>query len=541
MAAADKKTTYTAAEVAVLEDTIQSQQNQIQAQQEQIDELKRKLDHMNEVFANAQRARFGQSSEKTSYVFSDDQICLFNEAEKEQDHKTAEPTEDTFTVKAHARKKKRTLDEMTANLPEKEILLELPESQLICDKCGGKLKAIGKKFVRREMQVIPRQVKILAYYTVTYACDHCEKDTGFAYIVSAKPPVPLMKHSLASPSSVADIMAKKYADGLPLARQEKIWAREGVELSRATMSNWVIQCSQTWLKPLYKHMKQRLLEQNVIHADETVVQVLKEDGKSATSESRMWVYASGERGQKSVRIFEYQPDRSGKRPESFLRGFTGCLVTDGYAGYNLVQKVIHCGCWAHMKRKWREAMPDGATVKTSKAAVGFQYCNKLFSLEKKCANLKDKYRKEYRQNVMLPVLEEYFCWVNTLNPEKGSKLADAVTYAKNQKTALCAFVQHGDVPISNNLAENAIRPFAVGRKNWLFCDTVKGAESSAIVYSMVETAKANGIDPYDYLFYVLSVLPYYGKSVSHERLETLMPWSKEAQQRYREGAQVEAE
>lgn len=310
MAAADKKTTYTAAEVAALEDTIQSQQSQIQAQQAQIDELKRKLDHMNEVFANAQRARFGQSSEKTSYVLSEDQICLFNEAEKEQDHKAAEPTEDTFTVKTHARKKKRTLDEMTANLPEKEVLLELPESQLTCDKCGGKLKAIGKKFVRREMQVIPRQVKILAYYTVTYACDHCEKDTGFAHIVSAKPPVPLVKHSLDSPSSVADIMAKKYADGLPLARQENIWAREGVELSRATISNWVIQCSQTWLKPLYKHMKQRLLEQSVIHADESVVQVLKEDGKAAASESRMWVYASGERSQMPVRIFEYQPDRS---------------------------------------------------------------------------------------------------------------------------------------------------------------------------------------------------------------------------------------
>ena len=384
-------------------------------------------------------------------------------------------------------------------------------------------------------------MKLLAYYTVTYACDHCEKDTGFAHIASVKPPVPLMKHSLASPSSVADIMAKKYADGLPLARQEKIWAREGVELSRATMANWVVQCSQTWLTPLYKHMKQRLLEQGVIHADESVVQVLKEDGKPATSESRMWVYATGERSETPVRIFEYQPDRSGRRPESFLRGFTGCLVTDGYSGYNQVQKVTHCGCWAHMKRKWREAMPDGATVKTSKAAVGFQYCNKLFSLEKKCVNLKDKYRKEYRQNIMLPVLEEYFCWVNTLDPEKGSKLAEAVTYARNQKTALMAFAQHGDVPISNNLAENAIRPFAVGRKNWLFCDTVKGAESSAIVYSMVETAKANGIDPYDYLFYVLSVLPYLGKSVSHEKLETLMPWSGEVQQRYGEKAQTETE
>ena len=320
--------------MVVLENTIQSQQSQIQVQQAQIDELKRKLDHMNEVFTNAQRVRFGQSSEKSSYVLNADQIFLFNEAEKEHDHKAAEPTEETFAVKAHARKKKRTLDEMTANLSEKGILLELPESQITCDKCGGKLKGIGKKFVRREMQVIPRHVKILAYYTVTYACGHCEKDTGFAHIVSAKPHVPLMKHSLVSPSSVADIMAKKYADGLPLARQEKIWAREGVELSRATMANWVIQCSQTWLKPLYKHMKQRLLKLRVIHADETVVQVLKEDGKTAASESRMWVYASGERSQIPVRIFEYQPDRSGKRSESFLRGFTGCLMTDGYAGYN---------------------------------------------------------------------------------------------------------------------------------------------------------------------------------------------------------------
>lgn len=524
MATEQQKTAYTAAEVAALEETILKQKAEIE-------DLKRKLEHMNEVFANAQRARFGQSSEKASYVMSQDQMSLFNEAEGCQDHKAEEPTEDTFTVKAHTRKKKRTVDEMAKSLPVEEVLLKLPESQLACN-CGGTFQPIGKKFVRREMIIIPRQVKILEYYTITYACKKCEQDTGYAHMISAKAPAPLMKHSLASPSTVADVMTKKYADGLPLARQEKIWAREGVELSRATMANWVIQCAQVWLKPLCRHMKQRLLEQSVIHADETVVQVLKEENKPATSESRMWVYASGERSKAHIRIFEYQPDRSGKRPESFLKGFTGCLVTDGYAGYNQVQKVTHCGCWTHMKRKWREAMPDGATVKTSKAAVGFQYCNKLFSLEKKCANLKDEYRKEYRQNVISPVLEEYFCWVNTLNPEKGSKLAEAVTYAQNQRPALSAFLEHGDVPISNNLAENAIRPFALGRKNWLFCDTVKGAESSAIVYSLVETAKANGIDPYDYLFYTLSVLPYFGKSPAHERLDTLMPWHPEIQNRY---------
>ena len=242
----------------------------------------------------------------------------------------------------------------------------------------------------------------MEYYSCSYACDRCEKDTGFAHIVATQAPPVLMKHLLASPSTVADVMTRKYADGLSLARQEKIWAREGVELSRATMANWVLQCSKVWLKPLYKDMKQQLLAQSVIRADETVVQVLKEDGKPASTESRMWVYASGARSQVPVRIFEYQPERTGKRPESFLKGLTGKLVTDGYAGYNQGVKVSHCGCWAHMKRKWREAMPDGATVKTSKAAVGFQYCNKLVPLEKKRADLNDKLQKEYRQNIISP-------------------------------------------------------------------------------------------------------------------------------------------
>lgn len=522
MATKQQKTTYTAAEVAVLEETILKQKVEI-------DELKRKLEHMNEVFANAQRARFGQSSEKNTYVLQE-QTSLFNEAESSQNHKAEEPKPDTILIAAHERKKKRSQAEMLNHLPEEEVLLEVPEDQLVCSKCGGKMKPIGKKFLRHEMQIIPKQIKLLAYYAVTYACDHCEKNTGFAHIVSVKPPVPLMKHSLASPSTVAYIMTQKYVDGLPLARQEKIWAREGVSLSRATMANWVIQCSEVWLKPLYRHMKQELLTHSVIHADETVVQVLKEDNRPASSESRMWLYASAALLKHQVRLFEYQPDRSGKRPESFLRGFTGCLVTDGYAGYNQVQKVTHCGCWAHARRKWREAMPDGATVKTSKAAIGFQYCNKLFAEERKCVLYKPEYRKEYRQNRELSLLEEYFAWLNTVHPEKGSKLEEAVRYSINQKQQLCAFLNNGEVPISNNLAENAIRPFTLGRKNWLFCDTPKGADASSIVYSLVESAKANGIEPFAYLQHVLVQLPYFGNSPSHEELETLMPWAPDIQQ-----------
>ena len=526
MAPEQRKTTYTAAEVAVLEETILKQKAEI-------DELKRKLEHMNEVFANAQRARFGQSSEQKNYVLGKDQLSLFNEAESSQDHKAEEPNPNTIFVEAHERKKKRSQTEMLNNLPEEEVILEIPEGQLVCGKCGGKMKPIGKKFLRHEMQIVPKQIKLLAYYAVTYACDSCEKDTGLAHIVSVKPPIPLMKHSLASPSTVAYIMTQKYVDGLPLARQEKIWAREGVSLSRATMANWVIQCSEVWLKPLYRHMKQELLTHSVIHADETVVQILKEDGKPATSESRMWLYASAALLRHQVRLFEYQPDRSGKRPESFLKGFEGALVTDGYAGYNQVQKVTHCGCWAHARRKWREAMPDGATVKTSKAAIGFRYCNQLFAEERKCVLYKPEYRKEYRQGKELPLLEEYFAWLNTVHPEKGSKLEEAVRYSINQKQQLCAFLDKVEVPISNNLAENAIRPFTLGRKNWLFCDTPKGAKASAIVYSLVESAKANGIEPFAYLQHVLVQLPYLGKSPSHEELETLMPWAPDIQQEYK--------
>ena len=519
MAAAEKKTTYTAAEVADLESKLQ----QLLAEN---DMLKKKLDHMSEILANAQRARFGQSSEKRSYVMKDaNQVSLFNEAEAEQDPKAPEPTEETLTVAAQTRKKKRTIEELTAELPVEEVVIELPEDQRTCDKCGGTFVQIGKKFVSQQLIIIPRQCRLVKYYSCTYACKKCETDTGYAHIVTTVTPPPLMKHSLASPSTVADIMVRKYVDGLPLARQEKIWQREGVELSRATMANWVIQTAQSWLKPVYRRMKKHLLSCSVIHADETVVQVLKEPDKPATSKSRMWVYASNERSGKPIRYFEYRPDRSGKHAAKFLKDFSGCLVTDGYSGYNQVSGAIRCGCWAHMRRKWREAMPKDATTKTSQAAVGYEYCSKLFALEKKFSEMSDSMRKTARQVKAEPLLEAYWLWLKTVDPAAGSKLAEAVTYALNQKEYLCAFLEHGEVDISNNFAENAIRPFVVGRKNWLFCDTPKGADSSAVVYTLVETAKANGLDPYDYLLNVLSAMPYVGKNPTPEELDRLMPWS----------------
>ena len=487
--------------------------------------LHRKLERMNELLLNAQQARFGQSSEKKRYVLPEsEQLRLFNEAEAEQDVKAPEPTEESL-VAAYNRKRKRTMDELIQRLPVKETVIKIPEDLRTCDRCGGKMKPIGKKLAFRELEVIPKRVFINEVYIETYACEDCEKDTGFANVMRAVTPERLLKHSLASPNTVADVMTQKYVDGIPLARQEKIWARDGIELSRGTLANWVIQCSQRWLKPLYRQVKKTLLESQVIHADETVVQVLKEPGKKPTSESRMWVYASGERSAKPVRYFEYQPDRSGKHPAALLKEFTGYLVTDGYAGYNKVESAVHCGCWAHMRRYWKEAMPKGATTDTSKAAVGYEYCNKLFAMERKYADYPSWQRELSRQAFVEPLLDAYWSWVEKLDPQEGSKLEEAVVYARKQKAQLNEFIKHGDVPISNNLAENAIRPFVTGRKNWLFSDTPRGAESSAIVYTLVETAKANGMDPSAYLRCVLDQLRFLGRSPTTAKLESFMPWS----------------
>ena len=472
-----------------------------------------------------------QISEKMGrgYVLPDsEQMRIFNEAEQVQDPKAEEPTEKTL-VAAHERKKKRTNEELTKDIPTEEVILELPDDQLNCSACGGKLVRIGKKFLYEELQFVPAQLRLIKYYAYTYACKECEKRTGFGNLVTVEAPPRLLKHSLASPATVAAVMTQKYVDGIPLARQEKIWKREGVELSRATLANWVIEVSRRWLRPLYRLMRKHLPKLDVLHADETVVQVLKEDGKPATSESRMWVYASGRYCAEPIRFFEYQPDRSGKHLAALLKDFSGCLVTDGYAGYTQVSGAVRCGCWAHMRRTWREAMPKGATTATSKAAVGYEYCNKLFALERKIETSAPKTRQQARQAQVEPLLDVYWAWVEKLDPTPGSKLADAVNYAKNQKTFLNEFLYHGAVDISNNIAENAIRPFVVGRKNWLFCDTPKGAEASAIVYTLVETAKANGLDPFRYLNYVLLNLRDLGQNPPNEKLEEFLPWSKTIQ------------
>ncbi len=485
-----------------------------------------RINQLTELLIKSQKALYGQSSEKRRYVFGEDngQISLFNEAEVTANNKAEEPAVQTI-VAAHVRKPKRTKEELAQTVPVVEVVCDLDEDKRSCGICQADLRYLGKEHVRDELEIIPAQVRVLRYVRFNYVCTACEKETGDANIVKAPVPAPVMKRSLASPSTVAYVMYQKYANGMPLYRQEKDWANQGVTLSRATLANWIIRPSHEWLEPVYNAIKECLVTEPLIHADETVLQVLKEPGRKATTESRMWVYTSGRSPTPAI-LFEYQPTRSGQHARRFLEGFSGYLQTDGFSGYNAVPNVIHCGCWAHLQRKFEEAIPDGADAKTSKAAIGYDYCNRLFAMDKKWEGLSDERRHEERLVNMKPLLDEFWQWVSALNPLPKSNLGKAVTYAMNQKDSLNNILLDGRIELSNNRAENAIRPYVTGRKNWLFADTTRGAKASAIVYSIIETAKANQLNPYMYLVYLLSKLPGL-KELTKESLTPYLPWCPE--------------
>jgi len=485
-----------------------------------------RINQLTELLIKSQKALYGQSSEKRRYVLGEDndQISLFNEAEVEANNKAEEPTVQTI-VAAHTRKPKRTKEELAQTVPVVEVVCDLDEDKRSCGICQADLRYLGKEHVRDELEIIPAQVRVLRYIRFNYVCTVCEKETGDANIVKAPVPAPVMKRSLASASTVAYVMYQKYANGMPLYRQEKDWANQGVTLSRATLANWIIRPSHEWLEPMYNAIHKHLISEPLIHADETVLQVLKEPGRKATTESRMWVYTSGRSPTPAV-LFEYQPTRSGQHARRFLEGFSGYLQTDGYSGYNAVPDVIHCGCWAHLQRKFEEAIPKGADTKTSKAAIGYDYCNRLFAMDKKWEELSAERRYEERLKNMKPLLDEFWEWVQQLNPLPNSNLGKAITYALNQKESLNRFLLDGRIELSNNRAENAIRPYVTGRKNWLFADTTRGAKASAIVYSMIETAKANQLNPYMYLVHLLTNLPSL-KELTHESLAPYLPWSPE--------------
>ena len=495
-------------------------------------QLNQTIANLNETVEYLKKKLFASSSEKTKKDAFPGQLDLFNEAEAAADPSVPEPTleEAVGGYKRKARKQKATREEILAGLPVVEVPCTVPDEDRNCPYCNTPMEVIGKKVVREELRIIPAKVERIQYVQEVLGCPECKKD-GASVIVGAETPSPLLKHSLASASTVAYVMYQKYVNSIPLYRQEADWKQLGVKLSRATLANWVIKCGIDYMEPVYGHLHQCLLERDIIHADETPCQVLKEDGKTAQSRSYMWLFGSGNDGLPPIRLYDYQPSRGGYHAEEFLKGFSGYLICDGFSGYNKLKGVIRCGCLAHMRRYWKEALPGKSRKSSDKthAEIGLDYCNQLFELEKEYADLDADTRKAERLETKPAIWEAYWSWLETVNPAGGSRLAKAVTYAKNQKPYMENYLLDGRCSISNNIAENIARPYAVGRKNFLFHDTVKGAQASAIIYSLVETAKLNNLNIYAYLETVLLYMPDYKNEP--EGIEELMPWSEMIQQR----------
>ena len=496
-----------------------------------IEEKDRIIAEKIEIILNQNRARFGQSSEKRTYLLCDGQLSLFEQAgdgvtEKiPEEASSAEKQE--IPVSAHTRKPKRTMEELCANIPEETVIVDLPEEQKFTAD-GRPLKCIGTDDVRVELIREPSRVYKRVYRCKVYADPKAKEENGQADIRRPHIPVPLLPHSYASASVVTDIIVKKYADALPLYRQEQMWKRQGVELKRNTMANWVVLTADTYLKPFSDALLAELLRQAVIHADETVLQVNKEPGREATAESRIWAYASSKRAERQIRYFCYEQSRKGACAEKVLGDYTGVVISDGYSGYNILNKAVRAGCWAHARRKWVEAMPEGATKENALAAKGLDYCSRLFEVEQKLEGLSDEKRREKRQLLSKPIVDAYYAWLETIFKPAG-KLKKAIIYSLNQREYLSAFFDHGEIEISNNQVENAIRPIVVGRKNCLFCNTQAGANASVIVFTVLETAKANGLNPEAYLNHPLTVLPERFVADPLATVDDLLPWTEEMQ------------
>ncbi len=465
----------------------------------------------------AKHKQYGASSEMTRC----EQLGLFDEVENEADKKQPEPTVETITYSRKKRVGKR--DEDLSALPVERIEYTLPEGE-VCAECGEALHTMSCD-VRKELKIIPAQVKVVEHVQHIYSCRNCEKQNDHVPIVKAAAPSPVIKGSIASPSAVAQIMVQKYVNAMPLYRQEMDFLRNGVMISRQTMANWMIKCAVDWLEPIYVLMKKQLCKCEVIHADETVLQVLQELGKSANTNSSMWLYRSSG-SYNPIVLYEYQPTRSSAHPKRFLEGYTGYLHTDGYAGYhNLPSEIIVVGCWAHARRKFDETLKTIPLKERSgsKAFEGLEYCNRLFALERKYEELPQQKRYEQRLEKSKPVAEAFFCWANSVNALPKSLLGKAVHYALGQRKYLENVFLDGRTELSNNRAERSIKPFVIGRKNWLFCNSTKGAHASSVIYSVIETAKENNLKPFEYLEYLLETIP----NTTTASLDKLLPWSEE--------------
>ena len=465
---------------------------------------------LREQLALLKHQRFDASSEQTP----PEQARLFDEAEV---HARREVT---VTVPAHRRRLGRPC--LPAGLPCIEVHHDLPEDQKICPHDGTALIQIGAD-TSEQLQFIPAQVQVLKHIRHKYACPQCE-----SHVVTAPKPAQLIPKSIATPSLLAQVATSKYADGLPLYRLAAIFRRLDIGIDRTTMANWMVRVGLQ-VQGLIDLLWQQLLTAPIVHMDETTLQVLKEPGRAAKTKSYMWVTVAGPPDQGAV-LFHYAPSRSAAIPETLLASFTGALMTDGYAGYDGLKTITHLGCMAHARRKFVEAQrvqPKGIAGKADEALEWFK---DLYRIEREAAELNVADRYVLRQAKALPVLNALAAWLTATKPTTAPKtaLGEAITYLQRQWPCLIRYLDDGRYPIDNNRVENAIRPFVLGRKGWLFSASVNGAKASANLYSLVETAKAHRLNPFEYLMHVFTHLP---AATTPEALQALLPAQFVAAQR----------
>jgi len=474
----------------------------------------------------ARKKRYGSSSEKTVAENGSVQLSyLFNEPECMAKENAPEPDMETVAVKAHARKARRSTQEKLPEDIEVEVIEKtLTEEECVCPQCRGQMSDIGKDVTRR-LKIIPARFVVEETHVHKYACKHCQEHDITTPVKAAQADPAVIKGSIATAEAIAHIMTQKYVMYSPLYRQEQEYNRAGVPLSRQTMSNWLLKASVLWLQPVYERMKAELLKQEILHADETTLQVLNEPGKKAQSKSYMWLYRTGRDAPQQLVLYEYQQSHRAEHPEEFLKNYRGYLHADGYAGYYKLPDITVAACWAHARRKYEEALQG--TSKKNEAGMsnilrGKQYCDRLFTIENEISDLPPEERLRKRKELSEPILGEFHDWLFRLNDAPNSLLGKAVQYTRKYWPHLVTYLQDGRLEISNNRAERSIKPFVMGRKNFLFANVPKGAEASAIIYSLVETAKENSLDPYRYLTWLMHEAPKLNLG-AEEQIARLLP------------------
>ena len=506
------------------------QQEQLNALIKELHASNEKMQLLMEQVILGKQNRFGRSSEKMEDT---SQICFrevngtivfFNEAEAVCDLNAAEPEDlELKSPKQPKRKGKKEAD--LSGLPVRRIDHYLSAEELEAEFGVRGWKQLPDA-ISRKYHFVPAKVEVEEHHIGVYASKTDE------HMVKADHPKTLLHGSLVSPSLGAAIINGKYVNAVPLYRLEQEFQRYGLQITRQNMANWCIRLAEEYLSILYDYLHKELYFYHVIQADETPV-LVNHDGRKAGSKSWMWVYRSGHLYQKrQIVLYEYQQTRNASHPREFLKGYDGICVTDGYQVYHTLEKELEeltiAGCWVHCRRRFDEALKliSKSYQKESNAFLLMKQIQAIYREEGKLKDLSSDERLKQRQAVIKPLVDAFFAYLKTINVSKKDKFGDAVGYALNQEKYLRVFLTDGDVPIDNNASERAIRGFCIGKKNWQMIDTIHGAKSSAIIYSIVETATANNLKPFDYVQHLLEEMPKHMDDRDCSFLENLLPWSE---------------